>query len=90
MEQDNTYKYLSIVLAIIAIIFAVLYFTKETQPASESLGDASAQVEMCRDNIAKWRMENSNQSTTTLSARSELMAILEDCEGVLTGAETMQ
>lgn len=89
MEQNNTYKYLSIALAVIAIIFAILYFTKTTQPATDSIGDASTNIETCRNSIATWRQANSNQATTTEQGRADLMAILEDCEDVLTGNNTI-
>lgn len=89
MEQNNTYKYLAIVLAVVAIIFAVLYFTKTSQPASDSLGDATAGIEECRNSIAQWRQENSNQASTTAEGRADLQAILEQCEGLLTGTNTI-
>ncbi len=87
MEQNNTYKYLSIILAIIAVIFAVLYFTKPSEPVTETISDVSAEAAMCRDNIAAWRQANSNMSTTSEQARAELMTILEECEEILADSQ---
>jgi len=89
MEQNNTYKYLSVVLAIIAVAFAILYFTKSNQPVTNSIGDATDGIEECRNSIATWRLENSNQSTSTADSRAELQGILEDCEDILTNANTL-
>ncbi len=83
MEQNNnTYKYLSIVLAIIAIIFAVLYFTKPSEPVSETFDEISANVGECRTQLDAWRAANGGQATTTEQARNELMSILENCESI--------
>ena len=80
MEQANTYKYLSIFLAIIAIIFAVLYFTKPSQPVSETFGDISADFQECRTEITAWQQANSGQVAVTTEAREQLNDILENCK----------
>jgi len=86
MEQpNNTYKYLSIALAIIAIIFAVLYFTKQSQPVSDTYKDISSDVKDCQEQIANWQKVNGTVATATTSqaARSELEGILSKCQGLV-------
>ena len=83
MQENNTYKYLSIVLAIVALIFAVLYFTKPSEPVSETFDDISASVEECNAKVETWQKANAGKPTTTQAATEELQNILKDCEGIL-------
>ncbi len=80
MEQNNTYKYLSVVLAIIAIVFAVLYFTKKSDTVTETFQDVSTKAAECRTKIADWQQMNGGKATTTEDAREDLMNILNDCQ----------
>ena len=83
MEQtSNTYKYLAIVFAIIAIIFAVLYFTKPSQPVSETFGEITADAEACKVKLETWQKSYGGLATTTVEVRAELEGILEDCKDV--------
>lgn len=86
MDQNNTYKYLSVVLAIIAIVFAVLYFTKDT-PVSETYNEISADVQGCWNQLFDWQRVNGTLSTTTEQARNDLMSILEDCQDTFEDTE---
>ena len=79
MNENNTYKYLSVVLAIIAIIFAILYFTRPTQPVSDTINEVSQRVTACRENMAAWQQANIGSATTTQEDRDNLESILNDC-----------
>lgn len=79
MEPNNTYKYLSVVLAIIAIIFAVLYFTKTTAPATETLDDTADRLTDCRNDITDWQMQY-GQATSTVESRAALETVLTNCK----------
>ena len=79
MPQNNTYKYLSIVLGIVALIFAILYFTKPTDKVTDTLGDIATQAQQCNTKIAAWQAAN-GQSTTSADARADLNNILEECK----------
>jgi len=83
MQENNTYKYLSILLAIIAIVFAVLYFLNPTQPVSNTVDDIAIEIQACKDNIAKWQQSQAGQATTSLEAQEGLNDILENCKGVI-------
>jgi hypothetical protein len=87
-EHHNTYKYLSILFAIIAVIFAVLYFTKPSAPVSEILSDISASVQECNVRVETWQKANAGQPTTTESAAAQLQSILKDCEEIFKGADS--
>ncbi len=88
MEQNNnTYKYLSIVLAIIAIIFAVLYFTKPSEPVSDTLNGISDDAAECRADLADWQQRNSGQASTTENAREELSDILKNCQDIFQNSQ---
>ncbi len=89
MEQHhNTYKYLSILFAIVAIIFAVLYFTKPSAPVTETLGDISASVQECSARVEVWQKANGGKSTTTEVAAAQLQNILKDCEEIFKGVDS--
>lgn len=87
MQENNIYKYLSIVFAIIAIIFAILYFTQPTQPVSDTLSDTSENVRTCRDNIAAWQQAHMGQATTSAEDRADLEEILGDCKNAIESAQ---
>jgi hypothetical protein len=82
MEPNTTYRNLSIVLAIIALIFIVLYFTKPSEPVSETFSDMNEKISSCQQQLIDWRSKYSAQSTSTEQSRSELDAILDDCQDI--------
>lgn len=79
MPKENIYKNLSIVLGIVAIVFAVLFFTKN-EKTSDSLETASDKLSECRENIATWQNKNKT-GLLTIEAQGELSGILDDCKG---------
>lgn len=82
MQQNNTYKYLSLILAIVAIVFAVLYFTKPAPTVQDLYTEAQALVERCGADLAAWQEEYAT-STAETEKKAALDAILEDCRDVL-------
>lgn len=87
METNNSYKYLSIVLAIIAIVFAFLYFTKPNDTITETLGDISADFQECSTKLSMWRQTHGPTITITAEARAELDAILDKCRATTEDSE---
>ncbi len=85
--QNNMYKYLSVVLAIIAVVFAVLYFTKPSDRVSETYQDISSEAGECRSRLADWQEARVASATTTEADRDELMTILDDCKDTFTDAQ---
>lgn len=85
--ENNTYKWISLVLAIVAIVFAVLYFTKPSEPVSETFNDISAQAQMCRDEVSSWQARHGAQATTTQAQRDELSSILDECRQIFENVE---
>lgn len=79
-QNSNMYRNLSIVLGIIAIIFAVLYFTKPNQTVTETFNDISADSKVCSDKVAAWQAANISKSTISVEAQAELKGILDDCK----------
>jgi hypothetical protein len=79
MNSQDTYKYVAAVLAIIAIIFMVLYFQKDPGSVPQSLEDIATNIENCRDNIAEWRAEYGNNASTTPDGAEKLEDILSEC-----------
>lgn len=82
MPQNNTYKYLSIVLAVIALIFAVLYFIKPSETITDTLGDIQAKARDCQAKILVWQSTNSagSSGTTSIAAQADLNDILNQCK----------
>ncbi|MDO8729106.1 MAG: hypothetical protein Q7K26_04440 [bacterium] len=79
MPKENMYRNVSIVLGIVAIVFAVLFFTKD-EKTSDSLETASDKLSECRDNIATWQSKNKT-GPLSVEAQGELSGILNDCKG---------
>jgi len=79
MPKENWYRNVAIVLGIVAIVFAVLYFTKN-EKTSDSLETASNKLSECRNNIAVWQNKNKT-GPLTVEAQGELSGILDDCKG---------
>ncbi len=81
MDRTNTYKALMILFAIIAIVFAALYFTSKNDVSlSDTYEGISTDIRNCSERVAEWRAENSNKATTTPAERADLEDILADCE----------
>ena len=78
MTNEARYKNIAIVLAIVAIVFAVLFFTKGNDKVSDTLEDVSNKLTECKDNIAEWQSKHST-ATASDDAQKELSDILEDC-----------
>jgi ABC-type transporter Mla subunit MlaD len=80
MEQNEKYKYAAIVLGIIALIFVVLFFTKNSEPIPDTLDQIVTGIESCRDQIAEWRSESVSTTTDAADRANALDNILENCE----------
>lgn len=82
MQQNNTYKYLTFIFAIVALVFAVLYFTKPEPTAQEIYGDATANLETCNKDLADWQTKYGATASST-EKQEALDDILEDCQDIL-------
>ncbi len=82
MEQ-NTYKYASIVLALIALIFAYLYFSKVEPNAGDLYQSVSDKVGECSEDITEWKTKYSDIASST-EKQADLDKILENCQEVIT------
>ncbi len=80
--MENKYKYLSIVLAIIAIVFAVLYFTKPEPSVGDIYQGISTDVQKCSDKVAEWKNTYGTQASST-EKQAALDEILKDCKDML-------
>lgn len=81
--QPNHYKYLSIVLGIIAIVFAALYFTRPEptiRDINENLGD---RVQTCSAETTAWSEKYGKQASST-EKQAALQAVLDKCQEELT------
>lgn len=82
MTNEKKYQYLSLALGVLALIFAVLYFTKDsTMSVSEIVASFGTDLESCKQQIEQWQQENITAETQEVSeeAREELNALLEEC-----------
>ena len=77
MQNQTNYKTLAWVFGILALLFAILFFTKSTPEVRNSVDTAAAKLEECRTNLAKWQLDNKNSTST--ESRDSLSEILEDC-----------
>jgi len=77
-SNNNTYKYLSVLFAIVAIVFAVLYFTK-SDTVEENFSEISDNAAECRNQLQAWQAENKGKATTTPESRDDLQDILDNC-----------
>ena len=85
MANEKSYKTTAIILGIIALVFAVLYFIGGDK-ASDALEGASDKFTECRESISEWQTKYSI-ATVTAEARGELNSILEDCNDSVGEAE---
>ena len=77
MEQNNTYKYISIVLAIIVIILGwKMYMSDES--VSDGLDTMKESLTDCREELVAWQAEFTGNSDSA-EARAELESVLEMC-----------
>lgn len=77
MPNQTNYKTLAWVFGILALLFAVLFFTKANPEVKSSVDDATAKIETCRKDLAKWQLENKNSTST--ESRDSLSTILTNC-----------
>jgi|CXWK01.1.fsa_nt_gi hypothetical protein len=77
-SSNNAFKYLTALFAITTIVFAVLYFTKETS-ISENYGDISQNAVDCRDGLENWQRKYGGATTATEAARQDLQNVLKSC-----------
>ena len=82
MDQVNTYKYLSIVLAITALVFAYLYFTKPPPTLSGVYENIGNDLESCSEGLASWKEDYGSEASST-AKQAALDAVLADCQAGL-------
>lgn len=73
------YQYLAAALGIIALVFIVLYATKDTTTIPNQLDEIASNIEECRDRIAAWSNEGGTETSTSTTRANELETILSDC-----------
>lgn len=78
MPTDNTYKYLSLVLGLIAIVFAYLYFSQAEPTVSDVYENVGSNLQTCSDEITKWQTDYANEATST-EKQEALDDILKNC-----------
>lgn len=86
MPNQTNYKTLAWVFGILALLFAVLFFTKANPEVKSSVDDATAKIETCRRDLAKWQLENKN--STSSESRDSLSLILAECSDNVGNATT--
>ena len=86
MAKENLYKKLTIVFGILALVFAVLYFTNNNGKVSETLRSVSDRLGDCRDNVAMWANRDRTK-TTDADAEKQLTDILRDCSNAVEEAQ---
>ncbi len=84
MDKPN-YKYLSIALGVIALIFAVLYFNKPEPSVGDVYQNVSDRVSDCSKRVASWNEKYGNQASST-DKQNALDDILEDCQEDIKGS----
>lgn len=78
--DTTTYKTLTVVLLIVALVLGYLLYQEKNEPLENSLADSTAVVEECNERIAEWRAENGNNvAAADADAQADLEVILEDC-----------
>lgn len=80
--QPSYYKYLSIVLGIIAIVFAGLYFMRSEptiQDINKNLGD---RVQSCSGEVSAWNAKYANQASSSEKQKT-LQTVLDKCHDEL-------
>ncbi len=80
--QNDKYKYLSIALGIIAIVFVYLYFTKPEPNAGDLYQSVSDKVAECSKDIADWKTKYSAVASSS-EKQSDLSKILKNCKDVV-------
>jgi len=81
MQQSSTYKYLSFLFAVIALVFAVLYFTKPEPTVEDIYTEATTGLESCNQKLGMWQHDYA--TTTATEKQAALDSILEDCRDTL-------
>lgn len=86
MDQTTTYKYVSIALAIIALVFAFLYFTKPEATVGDIYESVGGNVTACNDALADWEATYGAQASST-EKQNALEDAIADCTEELTEGE---
>ena len=84
MTNEKKYQYLSIGLGVLALVFAVLYFTKDTS-VSDIISSVDSDLENCKQRIEQWQQEHITQDTQEVSQedKEELNSLLEQCTNTI-------
>lgn len=78
--KEKTYRNLSIVLGLIAVVFVVLYLTDRSEPVSDTFSQTFNDVRTCKDNIAIWQQGVMSAGEVTAGDQAELNVILDNCK----------
>lgn len=88
MSQTN-YKYATIILAILVIVFAYLYFTKPDATIQNVNESVSSNLQACSERLAEWDEEYGSAPASS-EKQDALNEVLEDCQGELgQGSDTL-
>lgn len=85
--SESKYKSLSIVLGFLAVLFAILYFTKPAPSISETYSELSEEAATCQADLANWQESYQGDTAVTGDGKEELNSILENCKEVLTATQ---
>jgi hypothetical protein len=88
MTEVNKYKYLSLVLGIIALLFAFLYFNQPDPTVGEVYENVETTVSDCSAEITQWQMDYKDTASST-EKQEALDAILENCQTDLEKSNTV-
>lgn len=85
--QASTYKWIAIVLAVVIVILAAVFFMQQPRSASDAFGDAVENLEECEARLASWNEANPGGVAANAEAQAELDRLLAQCEQLLEEAQ---
>ncbi|MBI4133211.1 hypothetical protein HY478_01205 [Candidatus Uhrbacteria bacterium] len=84
VTTEDRYKYLSLFLGILALLFLGLYITKSETSVTDILRSVNRDLGECEVRVRQWRMTYLTPPTQEISddARRALDDILGDCQAI--------
>ncbi len=83
--QGINYKYVSIILGLLVVLFAALYFSKPDPSVGDVYQSASDHVKACSDKIAAWNQKYATVASSS-DKSSDFANIVKDCQEELKGS----
>lgn len=80
---SNGYKWATWILAIVVIILAVMLTKSNSETITDTIGDASVDIQDCSAKLSAWEAAHPAGSVVSAEAQAELDGLREDCVGVL-------